>query len=133
MLVQPEKWTLAVAIGALIVSTVCNLAQPYYFGKIISVCVDEGTTNRLNMYTEILVIINLIGMIASAIRGWLFTLVGERIVRDLRTNLFHEIALQDISFFDTNKTGELMNRLSSDTAVLQNALSVNISMGLRYS
>lgn len=52
-------------------------------------------------------------------------------MRNLRQKLFEKIITQDISFFDSNKTGELMNRLSSDTAVIQSCLSVNISMGLR--
>lgn len=49
----------------------------------------------------------------------------------LRSTLFTKIVELDISFFDSNKSGELMNRLSSDTTVIQNCLSVNISMGLR--
>ena len=49
----------------------------------------------------------------------------------IRKQLFDRIVRQDVSFFDTNKTGELMNRLSSDTTVLQSSMSVNISMGLR--
>jgi ABC-type multidrug transport system fused ATPase/permease subunit len=72
-----------------------------------------------------------IGGVSTVVRGWLFTLVGERLVRSLRVSLFRKIVSLDISFFDENKTGELMNRLSSDTAAIQNCLSVNISMGLR--
>jgi ABC-type multidrug transport system fused ATPase/permease subunit len=72
-----------------------------------------------------------VGGIFTCIRGWLFTLVGKRLVRNLRKDLFEHIVIQDIAFFDRNKTGELMNRLSSDPAVIQSCLSVNISMGLR--
>ena len=43
-----------------------------------------------------------------------------------------QVVSQPMSFFDKNKTGELMNRLSSDTTVVQNAATVNISMGLRF-
>lgn len=85
----------------------------------------------LNRYAVILMAILAIGGIATTVRGWLYTLVGERLVRSLRASLFQKIVSQDVSFFDHNKTGELMNRLSSDTTVIQNCLSVNISMGLR--
>ncbi len=65
------------------------------------------------------------------VRGYLFTVIGERLVRTIRRDLFHKIIHQDMAFFDNNKTGELMNRLASDTSVIQSCLSVNISMGLR--
>ena len=42
-------------------------------------------------------------------------------------------ARQDIAFYDRNKTGELMNRLASDTTVIQSAVTVNVSMGLRFA
>jgi len=85
----------------------------------------------LNRYALVLILILAINGVSTIIRGWLYTLVGERLVRSLRDDLFRKIVNQDVSFFDQNKTGELMNRLSSDTTVIQNCLSVNISMGLR--
>src|ERR1700722_14106290 len=50
----------------------------------------------------------------------------------LRKNVFNSIVKQEVGFFDENRTGELTNRLSSDTQVLQNAVTVNISMLLRF-
>lgn len=119
---------------ALICSTTAQLAQPMFFGYIITLASDDETTNRtqkLNQYSFILFIIIAFGGITTTIRGWLYTLIGERLVKRLRTRLFEKIISQDISFFDSNKTGELLNRLSSDTTVIQSCLSVNISMGLR--
>ncbi len=58
-------------------------------------------------------------------------MIGERIVKTLRSRLFYHIITQDVAFFDVSKTGELMNRLASDTSVMQSCLSVNVSMGLR--
>lgn len=48
-------------------------------------------------------------------RTLLFTLAGERIVATVRRMLFKNISIQEIAFFDVVKTGELINRLSSDT------------------
>jgi ABC-type multidrug transport system fused ATPase/permease subunit len=135
MLARSEWSTLAVATLALIFSAGAQLSQPLYFGKIIQVCSSHESTeermHKLYQYSFTLAAILAFGGVFTVIRGWLFTLVGERLVRSLRTDLFKQIVGQDIAFFDTNKTGELMNRLSSDTAAIQNCLSVNISMGLR--
>lgn len=69
--------------------------------------------------------------IAMAARYYLFTLAGERIVRSIKGTLFQAMLRQDISFFDRQMTGDLLSRISADATVLQNALSVNISMLLR--
>ncbi len=57
---------------------------------------------------------------------------SRRVVYRLRQNIFDSIIKQEVGFFDDTRTGELTNRLSSDTQVLQNAVTVNISMLLRF-
>ena len=56
---------------------------------------------------------------------------GNRIVRSLRAWLFSSIVRQEIAFFDKNKTGELINRLSTDTTLVGQSVTMNISDGLR--
>ena len=70
--------------------------------------------------------------VAIGLRAYLFTIAGEHVVTNLRNDLFSRIVSQELAFFDENKTGELTSRLASDTQVLQNAVGVNISMGLRF-
>ena len=69
--------------------------------------------------------------VATGLRYVLFTTAGERIVTELRRELFARLLDQEIGFFDERRTGELQSRLASDTTVLQNAVSVNVSMALR--
>jgi len=52
-------------------------------------------------------------------------------VRRLRGQAFEAIMKQETAFFDKNKTGELVNRLSADTSVVANSLTQNVSDGLR--
>jgi len=61
----------------------------------------------------------------------LFHFLGNRIIRSLRSQLFSSIVRQEIAFFDKNKTGELINRLSTDTTVVGQSVTMNISDGLR--
>ena len=67
-----------------------------------------------------------------SLRYYLFTVIGDRIVTDLRHALYGAILAQEMGFFDERKTGELTSRLASDTQVLQNAVTSNMSMTLRY-
>lgn len=56
---------------------------------------------------------------------------GQRITRSLRSLVFASVMKQEIGFFDTNKTGELINRLSADTSLVSQSVTMNISDGLR--
>ena len=58
-----------------------------------------------------------IGSVCSAIRATTFTLAGERVVARMRKDLFANVVKQEIGFFDTTRTGELTNRLASDTVI----------------
>merc|ERR1740130_1306246 len=111
--------------------------MPSLVGQMLGVISDSGVSRdeqsaRLARATTTLAVIFVLGGIATSIRGFLFNLAGERVVARLRAMLFTHLIAQDISFFDRNTTGELMNRLASDTTVLQSAVTINISMGMRF-
>ena len=57
--------------------------------------------------------------------------LGQRIVKRIRQSLFGSIMKQEIAFFDKTRTGELINRLSTDTSVVGLSITNNISDGLR--
>lgn len=87
---------------------------------------------RLNDAVLTLGCVYIAGALASFLRSWLFTLAGQRVVARVRGDVFAAITRQEIGFFDVTRTGELTNRLASDTAVIQNACTVNLSMLARY-
>ena len=136
-LARPEVPLLGVGTLALLFSSSATMALPALVGNMLGVISDGSVskheqTRRLTEATLTLAIIFACGGVASAARGYIFTFAGERVVARLRTMLFNHLVVQDISFFDKTSTGELMNRLASDTTVLQNAITVNVSMGLRF-
>ncbi|XP_077995855.1 uncharacterized protein LOC144449221 [Glandiceps talaboti] len=131
-LAKPEAFLLSIGIIFLVVAAVANMATPYYFGKVIDKANKQSPMSEVNKEILILSVIGVIGAVGSCIRSWVFTLAGIRVACTIRKDLFKSIIKQDIAFFDTNRTGELTNRLSSDTQVVQNAVTVNISMLVRY-
>jgi len=131
-LAKPDKWKLFFGTLGLIGATGSQIYAPLYFGKVIQAAA-YGTMSDLNEKILILFIIYMVGAVAAFFRSWLFTLTGQSLVARLREELFAHLISQEIAFFDLNRTGELMNRLSSDSQVIQNALSVNVSMLIRYT
>lgn len=131
-LAYPERYILVVATIALFLSSIATVATPALFGRLIqtiSVTKDEGELNRTMLY---LVVLFTVSSIFAMIRGALYTLAGERLVARFRVRLFDHVLHNDIAFFDTSQSGELQSRLSTDTGVLQNAVTVNVSMLLRW-
>ena len=116
----------------LMASSGLNLSLPTIVGWFIDDIMDGGGTEVINGYAVTL-LLTFVGVgIATFFRSYLFTVAGERIVMRLQGTLFEALMRQDIAFFDTHRTGELTNRLAADTTVLQKAVTVNISMGLRF-
>jgi ABC transporter fused permease/ATP-binding protein len=131
-LARPEAATLAFGFVFLVLGSATSLILPQGIRYVF----DEGLlktngASRINMIALAMLGIFAVEGIASSLRYTFFSRAGERIVARLRKDLFASLMRQDIAFFDREKTGDLLNRLTSDTATLQNAASVNISQGLR--
>jgi ATP-binding cassette subfamily B protein len=130
-LARPEALKLAVATFFLLLAAGANLAFPQGIRFIIDEALNS--TSKAKIDTLALQLVTIFGVqgVAMALRYYLFMTVGERVVTRLRSRLFASLVSQEIGFFDAQKTGDLTSRLSSDTTVLQTAVSSNISMGLR--
>lgn len=132
-LAKPELPRLLVGTLFLALGSGASLLFPQAIRFIVDRATGDGKSSMaLDSAALFLVAIAAVQAAAAAIRFALFTVAGERVVTRLRADLFARLMAQDIAFFDERKTGELASRLSSDTTVLQNTVSVNISMALRF-
>ncbi|XP_066091109.1 ATP-binding cassette sub-family B member 10, mitochondrial [Saccopteryx bilineata] len=133
-LAYPERRRLATAIGFLAVSSVITMSAPFFLGKIIDVIYTNPSVDYSNSLTRLCLALSgvfLCGAAANAVRVYLMQTSGQHIVNRLRTSLFSSILKQEVAFFDKTRTGELINRLSSDTALLGRSVTENLSDGLR--
>ncbi|XP_060080419.1 uncharacterized protein LOC132559811 [Ylistrum balloti] len=128
-LAKPELGLLGLASFGLLFSSASQMVAPLFFGKVVDAA--QHSISELTRTVLIMLGIYLVGNFFAMIRAWLFTLAGMRLVARLRKRLFNSIIQQEVAFFDVNRTGELCNRLASDTSVLQNAITVNVSMLVR--
>lgn len=128
-----SQWkTLALGTFFLLISSGLNLSYPMLIGNMIDAIEQEEGVSAVNHYASIMLVLFVFVGIASFFRSYLFTVAGERVVTQLQQDLFAKIIEQDIQFFDKRRVGELINRLTSDATVLQKAVTVNVSMGLRF-
>lgn len=133
-LAEHEKGRIAGAIALLLISSSVTMSVPYFLGKIIDMLQSykhEELRQRLKQVTLALVGVFGIGALANFGRVYLILTTSQRIIKRIREQLFQSILRKEMAFFDKQKTGALVNRLSSDTEVMSNAVTQNISDGLR--
>lgn len=131
-LAKPEWRALTVGSLFLLIGSAMSLAYPQAIGIIMDRALGDGDSAAIDEAAAVMLVIFAVQAVAQGLRYYVFTVAGERVVARLREHLYERIIEQDISFFDGERTGALLSRLTSDTGVLQNAVSVNISMALRH-
>ena len=132
-LARPEIRPLTYGTIALVIGSMMTLLYPMVIQQLIDGIESGGGRELVTRGALTLIGLFAAGAVFGAIRAWLFTVSGERIVANLRSRLYRSIISQEVAFFDERRTGELTNRLASDTTVLQNTVTVNVSMLLRFS
>jgi ABC transporter fused permease/ATP-binding protein len=129
---RPEVARIAGGTAFLVVGSLMSLLYPQGVRVVIDEALRGGArTGVIDRTALLMAVVSLLFGVSIAARYVLFSVAGERVVTGLRARLYAAILDQDIAFFDARRTGELTSRLSSDTAVVQNAVSANISMALR--
>uniref|UniRef100_A0AAX7SEB2 ATP-binding cassette, sub-family B (MDR/TAP), member 10 n=1 Tax=Astatotilapia calliptera TaxID=8154 RepID=A0AAX7SEB2_ASTCA len=113
-----------------------TMSAPFFLGRVIdtiyaSASDAETMTASLTSLCIMLAGVFLCGGACNAARVYLMQSSGQQIVRNLRASVFSSILRQEVAFFDKNRTGELINRLSADTAVVGRSITDNLSDGLR--
>ena len=131
-LARPHWRPLALATFALVIGSGITLAYPQVGRVVVDEVLSEGASYDLSMVGAALLGLFLIQAVFFSLRYYLFTVVGDRVVADLRTSLYEAIIGREMAFFDRTRTGELTSRLASDTQLLQSVVTTNLSMALRY-
>ncbi|AEI62554.1 ABC transporter ATP-binding protein [Corallococcus macrosporus] len=131
-LARPELLPLAAGTFFLLISSLATLAYPRAIGDLVDQALNARDRDVVDRVAILMLVVFVVQGIAMALRIYLFNTAGERVVSRLRKDLFRALLSQEVGFFDTRRTGELTSRLSSDTTVLQNTVTTNVSMILRY-
>ena len=130
-LLRLEWKTLAGATALLLLGSAAALAYPQGIRIIVDGALSNRDMGRIRFAAFLMGGLAVVQGLAVAGRAYLFGLAGERGVKRVREQLFDSLVVQEVGFFDGQRTGDLTSRLSSDTASLQGLLSSQLSMALR--
>jgi ATP-binding cassette, subfamily B, bacterial len=119
------------ALIALTVAAMTTLLVPVAVRRMI----DFGFTPRgialINSYFSVMIAVVAVLALASASRYYLVMTIGERIVADLRRDVFAHLMSLSPAFFDSARSGELISRLTADTTQIKSAVGASVSIALR--
>ncbi len=123
--------TIALALIALSVAAGATLTLPVAVRGMIDHGFSKDSAGGVNAGFGALIGVVGVLALASGARYYLVTTLGERVVADLRADLFRHLAALDATFYDTAKTGELVSRLTADTTQLKSTFGSSASVALR--
>ena len=130
---RPYRGMMVAALGALLMATVAMLALPVALRQLIDHVVAAKDASTLDRYLIGFLAASLIFGVFAALRFYLVTWLGERVVADLRSAVYRRVVRMDPLFFETTRVGEVLSRLTTDTTLVQAISGVNLSIILRSS
>ncbi|XP_066871540.1 ABC-type oligopeptide transporter ABCB9 isoform X3 [Kogia breviceps] len=128
---KPDIAFLVAASFFLIMAALGETFLPYYTGRAIDGIVIQKSMEQFSTAVIVMCVLAIGSSFAAGIRGGIFTLIFARLNIRLRNRLFRSLVSQETSFFDENRTGDLISRLTSDTTMVSDLVSQNINIFLR--
>ncbi|NXC80367.1 ABCB9 protein, partial [Cercotrichas coryphoeus] len=128
---KPDAFFLGIASFFLLVAALGETFLPYYTGLAIDGIVVQKSMDRFSTAVLVMSLLAIGSSFAAGIRGGVFTLIFARLNIRLRNCLFRSLVSQEMSFFDENRTGDVISRLTSDTTIVSDLVSQNINIFLR--
>ncbi|KAI7792394.1 mitochondrial potassium channel ATP-binding subunit isoform X1 [Triplophysa rosa] len=135
--VRPELLALIGAIILAFAAAVLNIQIPMMLGDLVNVVArhmrEQAGHYMRDIRTPAVKLLGLYALQGMLTSGYIILLsrVGERVAANMRKTLFSSLLRQDVAFFDANKTGQLVNRLTSDIQEFKSSFKLVISQGLR--
>ena len=128
---RPYRARLAAALLALLVASAAMLALPIALRHLIDQGLAARSTDTINRYFVAFMAAAGVFGVFAALRFYLVTWLGERVVADLREKVYARVIRMDPAFFEITRIGEVLSRLTADTTLVQSIAGVNLSITLR--
>ncbi len=127
----PYRWRVAGALLALTLAAAAVLSLGVGLRYLIDGGFGEGDPNALDHALFAVLIVIVVLAVATYLRSYLVTWLGERVVADLRQAVYAHLVLLSPGFYETTRTGEILSRLTTDTSVIQTVIGTSVTQALR--
>ncbi|HSF81647.1 MAG TPA: ABC transporter transmembrane domain-containing protein [Anaerolineales bacterium] len=131
--VRPYRGRLTLALVSIVVGSALGLAGPYTLQFLIDAVFQRNDRQMLNRITLVLIAIFGTQSIFYLVRAYMLAFIGERVMADLRLRLFEHLQGLSLSFYNEQRTGELVSRLTNDVSTVRAVVTSDISTALSQS
>ncbi len=129
--IRPYRGVLVFALAALLMASVAMLALPVALRYLIDNGFVANNAALVNRYFGWFFAAAVAFGGFAALRFYLVTWLGERVVADIRDAVYRRVVRMDPTFFEVTRTGEVLSRLTTDTTLVQSISGVSLSIALR--
>lgn len=124
---KDNRGTIILAIIFTIMSTLLNLAAPYLIGVAIDQYIIPGNWGGLINIATVIAGVYLFASLVDIAVGWIMADVSQKILKNLRGNLFEHMQALSLGYFDKTSSGDLMSRLTNDIDTIGAVLNHNLT------
>jgi len=125
------KRIVGAALFFLALAATATLALPLAVRRMVDHGFNGADAGLINNYFIMLMVIAAVLALSSAMRYYFVMLLGERVVTDLRNDVFAHVMTLSPQFYDKSQSGEIVSRLTNDAAQIRSAAGATASMALR--
>jgi ATP-binding cassette, subfamily B, bacterial len=127
----PYSGRMILALVALLIAAAAMLALPQALKNVIDKGFSTANAAAIDRYFLLLLLAAFVFAAFASLRFYLVGWIGERVVADIRSAVYHRVIHMDPAFFEVTKTGEVLSRLTTDTSLIQSLSGVGLSILLR--
>jgi len=128
---RPYRGRLALAFVALTIAAAASLVLPVAVRQMIDLGFSRANAEHIDRYFLFLFVVALVLGLFVAVRFYLVSWLGERVVADIRSAVYRHVIGMSPAFFEVTRTGEVLSRLTTDTTLIQVVVGTSMSMALR--
>ena len=127
---QPYRRHMLGALLALAGASAINLGFPLVIVQLLEAVLQQGDQTLLTNLTLALIALFFLQAFLTFLQGYILNVVGERIVLDMRVQLYRHLHTLSLSFFASRRVGEIVSRISSDVTQVRSILTNNVTQFL---
>jgi ATP-binding cassette, subfamily B, bacterial len=119
----PYRARVAVVLGAILVTSVVGLANPYLLKLLIDEVIVGRHYERLNLYVGLMIALPVVTGLIGVGQSYLNNNIGQSVMQDLRNALYEHLQRMPLRFFTETRTGEIQSRLANDVGGVQSVVT----------
>ncbi len=130
-LITPYKKHIMLALLLLFLGAAANLAIPVAFKQMIDLGFAAENQDTLSYYFLLVFVVSSLMILFTSLRYFWVSWIGQKVVTDLRKQVYGKVMTQSQEFFEKTKTGEILSRINTDTTLVETVVGSTFSIALR--